>query len=148
MRRSRLLIVAAIAVALGLCSGLAPRVLAQPSPPARAENPPPPPGAGMMGRRALGPPNMMAQPGQPGVPPGMMAERMERMRRMHEHPGCGGMGPEMGMGMMGMGMGPGMMGLPSDAKSRAELLQLRGKTMQMWGEWMEKRGKELEQQAR
>jgi hypothetical protein len=141
MRRSRLLIIAAIAVALGLCSGLAPRVLAQPSPPARAENPPPPPGAGMMGHQGMGAPNMMARP---NLPPEMVG----RMCRMHKHQGCGGMGPEMGMGMMGMGMGPGMMGMPSDAKSRAELLQLRGKVMQMYGEWMEKRGKELEQQAK
>ncbi len=144
MKHSRFLIVAAITIALALCSGLAPRVQAQPSPPASAENPPPPPGSWMMGRQGMGAPNMMVRPGQPGLPPEMMAEHMRRMREL-EHPRCGGMGPEMGMGM---GMGPGMMGMPSDAKSRAQLLQLRGKVMQMYGEWMEKRGKELEQQAK
>lgn len=148
MKRSMFAIFTAVTFALAIYGGFAPRVLAQPPPP--AGNPPPPPGPWMMehqgmgGPRMMGAPNMMVGPGGPNF---------RRMHEFEEH-GCGGMGPEMwrgrGMGMgMGMGLGMGMgMGFPADAKTRAQLLQLRGRVMQMYGEWMEKRGKELEQQAK
>ena len=134
MKRKMLTIVTVITLALLIHSGFAPRLLAQAPPP--VGNPPPMPGGGMMRNPGMGGPGMM---GQPNFPHDLMANRYRHMREMEEH-GCGGMGPEMGMGR-------GMMGL-SDPKSQAQMMQLRGKTMQMWGEWMEKRGKELEQQAK
>jgi hypothetical protein len=141
MKRKMLTIVTVIALALLIHGGFAPRLLAQALPPPPG-NPPPMPGAGMTRNPGMGGPGMM---GQPNFPHDLMANRYRHMHEMEEH-GCGGMGPEMGIGP-GMGMGMGMMGL-SDAKSQAQMMQLRGKTMQMWGEWMEKRGKELEQQAK
>jgi hypothetical protein len=143
MKRRMLTIVTAAALALLIHGGFAPRLLAQPSPPAPADNPPPPPGPGMMGRPGMGGPGTMGGPTRPNFPD-LMANRIRHMQGL-EQQGCGGMGPEMGMGP-GMGMGMGMM--PSDKKSQAQIMQLHGKTMQMWGEWMEKRGKELEQQAK
>lgn len=141
MKRSRFTIVVVAIFAVVIYSGFAPRVLAQPVPPAPAGNPPLPPGPWMMERQGMGGPGMMGGPGRPNFPPDLMTNRMRRMHEF-EQQGCGGMGPEM---WRGPGMG---MGIPSDAKTRAQLLQLRGKVMQMYGEWMEKRGNELEQQAK
>ncbi len=87
---------------------------------------------------------LVAQPPGPmmGGGPGMMGGH-EKMAGAAGPGCCCGMAPEP---PMGPGMGMGMM--PLDQKSQAQLMQLRGKTMQLWGEWMEKRGKELEQQAK
>lgn len=59
-----------------------------------------------------------------------------------------GMGCCQGMGMgSGMGMGMGGMGM-MDPKTRGGMMQMRGKMMVEMGNWMIKRGKEVEQQQK
>jgi len=167
----------AIVFALVLCGGFASHASAQPAQPSvqnplSAQNPAPaaaeskapanpmlPNLAAMNARRE----HRMIEQSRSGQAPGMMGGGMGMGPGMGMRPGmCPGMsmggtglgggmgmGPEMGMGGMGMGLCPrfGMM-MPADGKTQAQWIELCGKTMQMWGEWMEERGKELEQQAK
>jgi hypothetical protein len=84
----------------------------------------------------------------------------ELIREGHAPRMMTGSGMGMGPGRMGMTMSPGMgMGMnmnvcmspalmPPDPKTHVQWMALRGKTMQMWGTWMEKRARELESQSK
>jgi hypothetical protein len=135
-----LLSATSIVLTLVLYSGLAPRASAQPSAPSD-QNPPP----------TAAQPKAHASPGLPN-----MAEVMANRRRpMNELVQSGqasgmmgsamGMGTHMGMGpMMTTGLCPSFAVMPSDPTTQAQWMQTCGKSLKIWGEWMEKRGKELE----
>ncbi len=85
-------------------------------------------------------PSAQAMPG-----PGMM--RGKGMMGRGPMAGCPGMPACAGAGMpcMGPGMGGGMMGM-MDVKTRAQMMQIRGRAMVEMGNLLIKRGKELEQE--
>jgi len=133
----------ALAIAIGLCASSAPRLFAQP-PAAPDRNPPP----------VAAEPSAQATP---GAVPGLAARLEARQRRMNRLIESGH-APGMMGGAMGAGARPGMAPMmmtpicpsfsmmPSDATTRAQWMQTCGRTLQLWGEWMEKRGRELEHQ--
>src|SRR5579875_803698 len=156
MKQSTSMVVAVVAIAF-MIFAIAGNLHAQPAAVPSAAN------SGAQQNPSAAKPQAQVSPGLPPSLSDIMANRNRRMQELiregHAPRMMMGSGMPMGPGMMGMTMSSGMgMGMnlngcmspalmPSDPKTHLQWMELCGKTMQMWGAWMEKRARELESQS-
>src|SRR5579875_3571143 len=141
MKQSTSMVVAVVAIAF-MIFAIAGNLHAQPAAVPSAAN------SGAQQNPSAAKPQAQVSPGLPPSFSDIMANRNRRMQELIRE----GHAPRMMMGS-GMGMGMNLNGcmspalMPSDPKTHLQWMELCGKTMQMWGAWMEKRARELESQS-